>query len=83
MKKIEMLFYSTLPSEKNTGFKYVLFEITTDESQIIYDWGFCDWNGKEWDPVEAPAGFSSKVVYWANTVDPDLLVKEKSKIIRV
>lgn len=81
MKKIEMLFYQTLPAADNTGFKYVLFEITTDESEIIYDWGFADWNGTAWDEVEAPAGFSSKVVWWANTVHPDLLMKEKSRII--
>lgn len=82
MQKIEMLFYSTNPSETNTGLKFVLFEITTDESQVIHDWGFADWDGKEWGSIDTPEGFTCKVVRWANTVDPDLLMKEK-KIIQL
>jgi len=81
MKKIEMLFYSTNPSEKNIGLKFVLFEITTNESQVIHDWGFAEWLGSEWGEVPTPEGFECKVVRWANTVDPQILLKEESKII--
>ena len=83
MKKIEMLFYPVNPSEKNTGLKFVLFEILTNESEIIHDWGFANWNGLDWDPVDAPEGFTIKVKWWANTVEPDLLLKEPSKIIKI
>jgi hypothetical protein len=81
MTKIEMLFYKTDPSETNTGMKYVLFEVTTDESQIIHEWGFADWLGKEWGEVPAPEGFSTKVVRWANTGDPALLLEEKRIVL--
>ena len=81
-KKIEMVFYKTNPSEKNTGLKYVLFEITTDESQVVHDWGFAYWGGKEWDAIPRPEGIkSADVIWWANTVNPELLLKEPSKII--
>jgi len=81
MQKIEMLFYSINPSEINAGLKFVLFEINTPESQLVYDWGFADWDGKQWGNIDTPEGFTCKVVRWANTVDPELLTKEKSKII--
>lgn len=83
MKKIELIFYPTAPSEKNTGLKHVLFEIITNESEIIHDWGFAEWLGDKWGEVPTPEGFACKVVFWANTVDPDLLLKEKSKIIQL
>jgi len=83
MKKLEMLFYPVNPSEKNTGLKFVLFEITTDTSEIIYDWGFCNWNGLSWDPVETPENFTCVVKWWSNTLNPDVLMKEISKIIKI
>jgi len=87
MKKIEMLFYKTEPSAKNAGMKYVLFEIVTNESEIIHDWGFAEWDGLQWVPVDmpegTPEGYSCKVKWWSNTVSPDLLIKEESKIIKI
>lgn len=78
-----MLFYPVNPSEKNTGLKFVLFEVVTNESEIIHDWGFAMWNGLDWDPVEAPEGFVTTVKWWSNTLNPDVLVKEESKILRI
>ncbi len=78
-----MLFYATNPSEKNTGFKFVLFEITTDESQVIHDWGFAEWLGTEWGEVPTPEGFECKVIRWANTIDPEILMKEESRIVKI
>lgn len=83
MKKIEMLFYKTLPSEKNAGLKYVLWEVTYADSQIKHDWGFCEWTGTDWIGVDTPEGVEAKVIFWANTVSPELLLKEQSKIIRI
>lgn len=93
MKKVEMLFYSINPSVENTGLKFVLFEVvipsndspTTDQSTgtIIHDWGFADWLGTEWDKVEAPEGFTTTVKWWANTLEPDVLLKDKPRIIKV
>ena len=81
MKKIEMLFYKTVPSEKNAGLKYVLWEVTDPAGGIAHDWGFCEWDGLDWIGVDTPEGFNAKVVYWANTIDPQILLKEQSKII--
>lgn len=78
-----MLFYKTNPIESNTGFKYVLFEVTDSENKVIYDWGFADWKGKEWDSLPVPEGFSAKIAYWANTSNPDELIKDPSKIFRI
>jgi hypothetical protein len=91
MKKIEMLFYSTEPSKKNTGMKYVLFEIVmpskdfplTHQStgEIIYEWGFLEWLGEKWGDIEVPTDWACTVKYWANTLDPAVLLKEESKIV--
>lgn len=83
MKKLEFLFYPTNPSEKNAGLKFVLFEVTTNEGTVLHDWGFAEWNGLEWLAVEAPEGYSVKVKWWANTLNPDLLIKEPGKIIKL
>ena len=77
-----MLFYKTTPSEKNIGMKFVLFEVVTDESVVIHDWGFAQWTGKEWVEVDKPEGFTCTVIRWANTVNPDVLLKE-GKIIKI
>lgn len=81
MKKIELLFYKVNPSAKNTGLKHVLFEVTTDEAEVKHDWGFAYWDGSAWEEIEMPEGFEAKVHSWANTVDPELLLKDKSLII--
>lgn len=81
MKKIEMPFYKTMPSEKNAGMKMVLWEVTTNEGKNVHDWGFCEWDGTAWGDIEMPEGYSAIVVWWANTVNPELLLKEESKII--
>lgn len=85
MKKIELLFYKTNPSEKNQGLKHVLWEVTDPEGGKAHDWGFCEWNGFDWNMsgVEPPEGFTARVAFWANPVDPILLLKEQSKIIRI
>jgi len=81
MKKLELLFYSVNPSEKNTGFKHVLIKVT-DGEQSKHDWGFAYWNGIDWDPIETPEGVTAEVVMWANTLDP-AVVLEESKIIKL
>lgn len=83
MKKVELVYYSANPSKNNTGFKHVLFEITDPSGVVTHDWGFADWMGEEWGTVEVPEGYTSKVVYWAYTLNPELLLKEDSKIIRI
>lgn len=83
MKEVKMLFYKVRPSKENTGFKYVLIEVTTNENKVIYDWGFADWLGDKWDVIEAPEGFYANVVWWANTINPDALIKEPGKIIKL
>lgn len=81
MKKIHQAFYRIDPAVENTGLKYVLWAIADIEGNITHDWGFADWNGKEWEPIEVPEGYMAKVAWWANTVDPELLLKEESKIV--
>lgn len=83
MKKVEMLFYPVNPSDTNIGLKFVLFEVTDAASVITYDWGFAMWNGLSWEPLEVPAGYECKVKWWSNTLHPDVLVKEKSKILKL
>lgn len=82
MKKLEVLFYPTHPSATNTGMKFVLFKITTDNGEVLHDWGFADWTGDRWDDVPTPENFTCEVVWWSNTLSPDVLVKEKGKIIK-
>lgn len=83
MKKIEMLFYKTNPSEKNTGLKFVLFEVTAPDNSIVHDWGFAYWNETHWDEIETPEGYAAKVAYWANTLNPDVLLGKPTKIIKI
>lgn len=83
MKKIEMLFYPTLPSATNTGMKFVLCEVTTDTGKVIHDWGLCEWLGTEWGNFEVPEGVTCKVIWWSNTLDPTVLLAEPSKIIKL
>jgi hypothetical protein len=82
MKKIELLFYKTNPSEKNTGLKHVLWEIVDESGNKTYDWGFCEWSGMAWGDIEVPEGYTAQVFAWANTVNPDLLTVEKRIITR-
>ena len=81
MKKIELLFYKTNPSPKNIGMKHALWEVTKPDGSIIYDWGFAEWSGVAWNPIEVLDGFTTQIHSWANTVHPDLLVKDAGKII--
>ena len=83
MKKIELLFYSVSPSPTNTGLKHVLWAITDAAGKVTHDWGFAEWGGEYWGAIDVPEGYSATVEYWANTVDPELLVKENSKIIKL
>lgn len=83
MKKVEMLFYPTVPSEKNAGLKFVLWEVTDAGGVVNYDWGFAEWDGLQWQSIEVPEGYEAKVKWWSNTLNPDVLVKDESKIIRV
>lgn len=88
MRKIEMYFYSTNPAPDNTGFKFVLLEILIEKPgkspSIKYDWGFCEWLGTQWGSMgEMPEGVTAVVHRWANTVDPEVLLKEKSKILKL
>jgi hypothetical protein len=82
MKKIELMFYRTRPSESNTGLKHVLWEITDVDGIITHDWGFGFFDGHEWQPIDIPPGYTAVVHSWANTVNPDLLINE-NKIIRL
>jgi len=83
MRELQMNFYNINPSKNNTGFKFVLWAVADSEGNITYDWGFADWLGTEWDVLPAPEGYEAKVVWWANTLDPEMLLKEESKIIRI
>ena len=81
MKKIELLFYSVNPSPTNIGLKHVLWAITDAVGVVTHDWGFAEWGGANWGAIDVPEGYTATVAWWGNTVDPELLVKEKSKII--
>lgn len=81
-RKIEMVFYKTNPSEINKGLKFVLWEVD-DGVQLIHDWGFAEWNGFDWEPIEQVEGYTTTVLFWSNTVNPELLLKEPSKIIKL
>lgn len=82
MKKVELIFYRTNPSDTNQGLKHVLWEITDSENVITFDWGYAMWDGKAWNEIEVPEGYTAQVHSWANTVNPDVLTNE-SKIIRI
>ena len=82
MKKIEMLFYATVPSMENVGLKYVLFKITDAASVETHDWGFAYWNGIAWDEIPVPEGYTCEVVRWSNTVDPKLVLDD-IRIIKI
>ena len=77
MKEIVLMFYSVNPSEKNKGMKFVLWEVTDADNKVIYDWGLCEWDGKEWGKVDVPEGYTAKVVRWANSPHPDTLMASK------
>jgi len=81
LKEIKLLFYRTIPSPENIGLKQVLFEIT-DRGQIVHDFGYCNWNGVEWELPEVPKDFEISVHSWANNPDPKHLVYE-AKILRL
>lgn len=83
MKKIELIFYRTNPSEVNQGMKHVLFQITDADGGNTYDWGYALWDGLQWDMPEPPPDFALHVHSWANTVDPQLLLKDPPKIIPI
>lgn len=76
MKKLNLVFYQTNPSLKNTGMKIVLFEIET-EAGIIHDYGMCDWIGDKWDEVPMLQGHVFRVYCWANWPDPKNLTESK------
>jgi len=64
----------------------VLIKITDSaipnaEPIVKHDWGFAYWNGTAWDAIETPDGVTAEVIMWANTVDPEVLLKEEGKII--
>jgi len=80
-KKLNWQFSDKQPKKDNTGMKFVLLQVTTDQNEIINEWGFCDWEGDTWGPVPAPDNFTYIVKWWANTVDPALLLEEPKKII--
>ena len=82
MKKVELMFYRTKPSEKNAGLKHVLWEITDKDGTVTHDWGFGFFNGESWESLEVPEGYSAKVHSWANTTNPASLVNE-NRIIPV
>ena len=83
MKEVRLMFYAVNPSPENVGLKHVLFEIVDGEGQAAHDWGFAYWAGAEWEEVEVPKDFTCKVIRWANTVNPEVLLKEPSKIIKL
>lgn len=84
MKKIELIFYRTNPSKKQTGIKHVLVQITDPDGGNIYDWGFCNWDGEKWGNVgEIPALFEVSIHSWANCPNPSALLKDPPKIIPI
>ena len=84
MKKVELLFYRTNPSEGNQGIKNVLVQITDPDGNNAYDWGMCYWDGKEWGSVgEVPEGFTVSIHSWSNMIDPAVILTEPSRIIPI
>jgi hypothetical protein len=79
-KTVEMIFYAVAPSETNIGLKFVLWEISQDKQDPVYDWGFANWTGTAFEAIEVPEGYSARVMRWANTIDP-VLVLNDSRII--
>jgi hypothetical protein len=82
-RKIEMIFYHVSPSPENKGLKMVLWKVTPATGPAIFDWGFAEWSGEKWEGVEVPAGYTCEVERWANTIDPLVLLKEPSRIIKI
>ncbi len=80
VKSVEFTFYSTTTPEFE-GLKLVLWGITDTDGVNTYDWGFASWDGQAWEDITVPEGYTAKVVWWANTLPPDVLLKEKNKII--
>ncbi len=85
-QKIELTFHIKPPAKKDTGLKLVIWEILIppvkdEEPTIKHDWGFANWNGEGWDGLDLPEGWVAVVVRWANTIDPEIMLAEKSKII--
>ena len=84
MKKVELLFYRTNPSEANQGIKNVLVQITDPDGNNAYDWGMCHWDGAEWGTMgEVPEGFTVSIHSWANMIDPAILLKGQPLIIPI
>lgn len=79
-KTVSITFYNTIVPTK-AGLRFVLWKITDATKVNTYDWGFAYWDGKDWEPLEVPVDWSAIVVWWAETLHPDVLLKEKSKII--
>lgn len=79
MKKVTFDFNSSNPTTE--GLKFILFKITTDQNQIVHDWGFCEWLGNSWGEMEVPENYTCEVKWWADTVDPAVLLAVPSKII--
>lgn len=83
-KTIDMVFRSGLPTKKvPAGVKYVLFKVIDANGVATYDWGMSEWDGKEWGYPEIPIGYTATVAWWADTLHPDVLLVEPSKIIKL
>lgn len=82
-RKIEMIFYHVNPSPENTGLKFVLWKVTDDKGKSVFDWGFAEWLGDTWGIMHMPEGYACEVERWANTIDPVVLLKEPSRIIKI
>lgn len=76
-----MIFYKVNPSPENMGLKFVLWEVADVAGTYTHDWGFAEWLGQEWQSIETPEGYTATVIRWANTIDPQTLLKEEGKII--
>lgn len=82
VKNVEFTFYSTTTPEE-IGLKFVLWCITDSDNRITHDWGFAYWDGKKWDELGVPSGWAATVKWWAETCNPDVLLKEPSRIIKL
>lgn len=91
IKNVEFTFYSTTTPEE-IGLKFVLWEIVMPAidgnseqatGEVRHDWGFAYWDGKGWDELGVPSGWAATVKWWAETCNPDVLLKEPSRIIKL
>jgi hypothetical protein len=79
-KAITFYFKDKSFEPKSAGMKLAIYRIT-DGEKTYYDYGFSEWDGKEFGlPMLPYPGMTIEIESWAETVDP---FSEFPKIIRI